>query len=395
MQKNKIISTIFMVLFFAFAINARADEGIMVTAEGMAAIKDNNTAMARDNAVQNALRIAVEQAVGTMIASETAIENYQVLSDSIYTKTQGYIQNYRITSEKSVENLYQVTIQARAATGKLKNDLMALGLLMARKNMPRVMIMVAEQNVGQAHYSYWWHAQYYQSDLSVVENTLMEKLVSKGFNVVDHSVKTKTLKINAPYKVVTLSNTAIKSLGNLFDAEVVIYGKALAKLAGSVMGTSMKSVQADLSLKAVNTDTGQVIASATQHSAAVHISEITAGSNALSLATNEIADSLLSQIIDRWAQDVNQGTLISLIITGVSSNRNLVKFKSVLKNKVRGISGVFQRGLSSGTATLDIQLKGTAQNLGDEISMIDFPGFIIDVTDITANTIKMKMSIQQ
>ncbi len=394
MQKIKMISIVFVVLLFAFTANARADEGIMVTAEGMAAIKNNNTAMARDLAIQNALRIAVEQAVGTMIASETAIENYQVLSDSIYAKTQGYIQNYRITSEKSVDNLYQVIIQARAAKGKLKNDLMALGLLMARKNMPRVMIMVAEQNVGQTHYSYWWHAHSYQADLSVVENTLMEKLVSKGFNVVDHSVKTKTLKINAPYKVVSLSNTAIKTLGNLFDAEVVIYGKALAKTAGSVMGTSMKSVQADLSLRAVNTDTGQVIASATKHSAAVHISEITAGGKALALATNEIADNLLNQIIKRWSQDVNQGALIQIIITGVNSNRNLVKFKSILKNRVRGISGVFQRGLSSGTATLDIQLKGTAQNLADEISMIDFPGFIIDVTDITANSIKMKMSIQ-
>ena len=145
------------------------------------------------------------------------------------------------------------------------------------------MMMVAEQNIGSHHYTYWWnfsagHSDVIagQTDMTVTENILMQKLSEKGFNVVDHSVMSKNTNISNAYKVETLSNDAIKTIGSLYDAEVVIYGKSLAKLAGSVMGTSMKSSQADVSLRAVNTDNGQVIASATNHGAAIHPNESTA-----------------------------------------------------------------------------------------------------------------------
>ncbi len=163
--------------------------------------------------------------------------------------------------------------------------------------------MIAKQNINQIHYSYWWNATLRETDLNIVENTLIEKLTDRGFNIIDHSIKSKTIKISAPYKMVTLSDKDVKNFGNLFAAEVVIYGKALAKTDGSVMGTSMKSAQATLSLKAVNTVTGQVITAATRHSAAVHINEMTAGNKALELAVSEIADSLLNQIIEHWNQD--------------------------------------------------------------------------------------------
>ena len=50
----------------------------------------------RDNAVN--ITAKVEQP-GTMVAAETLVENYQVLKDSVYTKTQGYIKNYTVTGE--------------------------------------------------------------------------------------------------------------------------------------------------------------------------------------------------------------------------------------------------------------------------------------------------------
>ena len=137
------------------------------SAEGVGVIIDDNTAIARDQAIQDALRLVVEQAAGTMVASETLVQNYEVMRDQIYAKSQGYIQRYEVTDESTEGNLYKVTIQAAVAEGNLKNDIMALGLLMARKNMPRVMIMVAEQNVGMHYYSYWWGVKSSTVDLSI------------------------------------------------------------------------------------------------------------------------------------------------------------------------------------------------------------------------------------
>ena len=275
-----------------------------ITAEGIAGIRNHNKALARDQAIQDALRKAVEQAVGTMISSETMVENYQVLSDKIYAKTSGYIQKYNILSEKTETGLYWVTIQATVASDPLKNDLSALGLLLARKNMPRVMFMIAEQNVGIEQYSFWWNSKTRQTDLTVTENSLLKTFVSKGFHIVDHDASRKQIKLSKAYTVETLANNLIQQIGHLYKADIVIYGKALAKYAGTVQNSSMKSAQADISLRAVNTDTGQVIASASNYSAAVHPSEVTAGTRALRQTAESISDDLIQQIITQFSSIV-------------------------------------------------------------------------------------------
>ena len=377
-----------------FAASASADlstASFNASAEGVGVIIDDNTAMARDQAIQDALRLVVEQTAGTMVSSETLVQNYEVLRDQIYSKSQGYIQRYEVTDESVEGNLYKVKIQAAVAEGNLKNDIMALGLLMARKNMPRVMIMVAEQNVGMHYYSYWWGVKAGTADLSIAENVLMEKLTRKGFLIVDHAMTSKTLEIKAPYKIESLDNDAVRSIGNIYDAEIVIYGKALSKLAGSVLGTSMKSAQADVSLRVVDTDTGRVIASATEHAAAVHPNEVTAGADALRIATDAIADRLLQQIVSQWSQDVGGGSLIRMVVSDISSYSRLVKLKEMIQKRVRGVSGLYQRDFNAGTATLDVSVPTTAQKLADELVAIDYGEFTIDVTNITQNSVSLKM----
>lgn len=381
-------------IFFCPALFA-ASESMETTAEGVGVIVDNNTAQAKDQAVQDALRLAVEQAAGIMVASETLVQNYEVLRDQIYSKSQGYIRNFNIVDEKVEGNLYKVTVRASVSEGNLKDDLMALGLLIARKNKPRVMIMVAEQNVGMHYYSFWWGVKAGHADIGITENTLMEKLAQKGFNVVDHAVKAGNVELAKPYRIESLSDKAVQTIGNLFDAEVVIYGRALAKLAGSVMGTSMKSAQADVSLRAVNTDNGQVIAASSYHAAAVHPSEVTAGANALKIATESIADQLVAQISDRWNSDLSSGGLIQMVVSGADSYRHLMAFKEAVQKKVSGVTGVHQRDYAAGVATIDLTATSSTQRLADEIAKLDFDEFSVAILAISQNGIEVRIKAIQ
>ena len=171
---------------------------------------------------------------------------------------------------------------------------------------------------------------------------------------------------------------------------MVIYGKALAKLAGSVMNSSMKSAMADISLRAVNTDNARVIASATNHAAAVHPNEMTAGTNALTAAAESISESLIEQIADQWNQDVSSGELIQLSIEGVVSYNRLVVFKEKIK-QVRGVIGLYQRSYDAGLAILDLKTTKGSQTLADEIAIIDYGDFKVDVTGVSQNRIQLKM----
>ncbi len=64
--------------------------------------------IARDHAIKYALRKVVEKAVGTFISSETVVENYEVLSDRIYSKAEGYVEEYKVLREKKKGDLYSL-----------------------------------------------------------------------------------------------------------------------------------------------------------------------------------------------------------------------------------------------------------------------------------------------
>ncbi|MDY6903231.1 MAG: flagellar assembly protein T N-terminal domain-containing protein [Thermodesulfobacteriota bacterium] len=372
---------------------ARAADLNTVTAEGVSVIQNGNTASARDNAVNDALRKAVEQAVGTMISAETVAENYTVLRDRVYSKTRGYVRSYNVLSEMPEGQLYRVQVSAEVGTAEIENDLSALGLLMAQKNMPRVMIMVAEQNIGQTHYVYWWdRTMTTQTDMTITENTLMQKLAEKGFNVVDHTVAAKHLELSNAYQIVDLSNDAIKKIGDLYNAEVVIYGKAYAKLRGSVMGTSMKSSMANISLRAVNTDTGGVLASGSTHVAAAHPDEMTAGTEALRQVTEKIASDLIDQIVNRWSGEVSGGGMIQVTVSGNVDYSGLVSVKDTIRSQIRGVKSIYQREFNAGQAMLDVEYTGSGHDFADAVTRASFQGMTVRVTGATQNSVALIIS---
>src|SRR5450759_3037136 len=98
------------------------------------------------------------------------------------------------------------------------------------------MMMVAEQNIGHDLYGWWMGTHAGQSDISVVENTFMDMFTEKGFEFIDHQVAAQEIKVTAAYRVQDLSVAQVKTLGAQADAEIVIIGKAVAKLYGEIGG---------------------------------------------------------------------------------------------------------------------------------------------------------------
>jgi len=370
-----------------------AQESKTVTSEGVAVVQGTNMDIARDAAISDAQQKAVEQAIGILIDSQTQVENFQVISDSILSQTKGYIKRYNVVREVKEDNLLRVTISAEVSLGKLGDDLSAIGILMGQMHKPRTMILVAEQNIGQEWHAWWWygsgnvHAS--QSDMAITDNTLMDKFTEKGFEMIDHQAASQDIKVTQAYNVQVLSAQQARTLGNQAHAEVVITGKGLAKLYGNV-GGGLKSVQADISLRAVRTDTGQVLATAVTHAAAVHISEITAGNDALKKAATEAAEQLTTKILAQYSKEVGGTRSVNITVNGLNKTQ-FVKFKDVLRNQVRGIKGLNERSFQNGVAKMSVDSKNSAQIISDELSLKDFGTFSVEVVSSTANQLELKV----
>ncbi|MBI2412282.1 MAG: hypothetical protein HYV24_03635 [Deltaproteobacteria bacterium] len=343
-----------LVILAIFSIpltNSFADEPRERTVEatGIATVSGGDLAVARDAAVADALRKAIEQAVGTLVASDTLVENYQPLRDNVYTKTAGYIRSYTVIREGQSPGLYQATVKAIVAIGNIKDDLGAMGLMQVKAERPRVLFMIAEKNIGRRYYAFWWwgRSEYMGEsiDMSSAEASLKEKFMEKGFNVVDSSAG--TVVIDDAFRVEDLSSERAARIGRDLNAEVVVYGKALATAGPRTPGSNVGSYIADITAQAVRVDDGVVLGSAKGHGVSRHISEVTGGTEALSKAAIDVSDKLIAQIAAKWSGGAQP---VTLKITNINDYKRLSDIKNALKSRVRGVSAIYQRKFEGGTA---------------------------------------------
>lgn len=71
------------------------------------------------NAVQVALRAAVEQVVGTMVVGETKITDNESVRNKIFSGAEGFVDTYRITEEIEIAAGWRVTVIAKVSKKKI------------------------------------------------------------------------------------------------------------------------------------------------------------------------------------------------------------------------------------------------------------------------------------
>src|SRR3954466_7459669 len=81
---------------------AYAEQPEFITKEvtGEAAIIKGDKVKAKDDAKKVALREAVAQVAGVLVTGDTLTRNNQLVSDTIFAKSEGYIHKYDVTAEK-------------------------------------------------------------------------------------------------------------------------------------------------------------------------------------------------------------------------------------------------------------------------------------------------------
>lgn len=92
------------------AMNALGDEGT---------VRAMGEAKTHPNAVQVALRAAVEQVVGTMVVGETKITDNEVVRNKIFSGAEGFVDTYRVTEEVEVSVGWRVTVLAKVSKKKI------------------------------------------------------------------------------------------------------------------------------------------------------------------------------------------------------------------------------------------------------------------------------------
>jgi len=376
----------------AAASGARAADDVQSTeAVGQAPVAGDLLA-ARDHAKDDALRNCVAQVATTVVTAATEADQAQLLSDKIYSHSVGYVRRFQILDDKQDGNTWVTKVRCEVSEAKLDEDLLAFGIAYRRAGMPRVLVLVAEQALHADRATGWWQGGGNTADLRVVENAFMDRMEKSGFTFVDAEVlqgKVKLESIGADPNVAQARELGVKS-----GAELVVIGRAVARPLGEIPidnGTFYSSV-ANVSARAVRTDTGEVVAAAEFTSpAGKGFEQATAGRNALSEAGRMLAREMFTRVGKVWTREQSGAKRLSLTVRGVDDYGRLAAFKNALVRSVRGVKDVQERSMEDGLAELDVALSTTAQAFATDLATRKFQGFAVKVRKVTANAVEVEL----
>ena len=369
------------------------------TAQGQAAVLGGDKPAAREKAIEDALRHAVEMAVGTKVTSTSEVQDFQSKMDQVLTHAQGFVKKYEIVSEGMDGEVVQVTIRAQISNVELDKDLQAMGLLMSRKGMPRTMVLVAEQNIGMAAPAAAWMKDkggqnaLVSADLRIAENTILDQLKNGGFRqLIDPEIATE--KVAQVGGITTEINASqARKLKSLTGAEVILIGQVIATSRGEMgdLGPGWRSCTATISGRAVNTDNGDILSTDETTQNAAQLDDLTCGKEAIKKASKVFSQDMIKKIAARWSQDVSGGNEIHVTVHKVSGFKQATDFRSALTQHVRGVKGVAQRSFAGGTQELDVTLVGSTDQFASEVEAKKLGKFSVKVTGVTANTVDLEL----
>jgi hypothetical protein len=370
---------------------------LVQTAQGQAAMLGGDKPAAREKAIEDALRHAVEMAVGTKVTSTSEVQDFQSKMDQVLMHSQGFVKRYDIVKEGMDGEVVQVTVRAEISNADLDKDLQAMGLLMSRKGMPRTMVLIAEQNIGMAAPAAAWmkggQSALVSADLRIAENTILDQLRSGGFRqLIDPEIATeKAAQVGGI--TTELNASQARKLKSLTGAEVILIGQVIATSRGEMadLGPGWRSCTATISGRAVNTDNGDILATDETTQNALQLDDLTCGKEAIKKASKVFSQDMIKKIGARWSQDLSGGNEIHVTVHKVSGFKQASDFRSALTQHVRGVKGVSQRSFSGGTQELDVTLVGSTDQFAQEVEAKKLGKFSVKVTGVTANTVDLEL----
>jgi hypothetical protein len=124
-----------------------------ILARGLAPIVNNDEKSARQVALRDAYRNAINQGVGTDVGHLFEMRNFKKIVDIVVTRSLGVVKSYTVVFEgrrAGEPPQYEILIEAAVGEGS-KGDLMALALFLQVMDNPKVLLLIHEsESEGQS-----------------------------------------------------------------------------------------------------------------------------------------------------------------------------------------------------------------------------------------------------
>ncbi|HEY9843058.1 MAG TPA: hypothetical protein V6D23_21500 [Candidatus Obscuribacterales bacterium] len=341
-----------------------------VIAEGQAVLGDN-PGRALEEAVAQANRMAVEQAMGVYVVSETLVENMAVVRDTILTKSSGYISGYKILSQSKADGILHVRVEATISVLPLVDQLAKLGLL---RDWTVAVVLVS--NGGE------------RASNEAAKTRLNQMIIDKGFKLADHQALSA---LNQPAILEQIQKgNHMAALPVLRDqgVDVLVVGTTLTRPTedGVIESYGVKTImtQGRLDARVIRVDTGEVLSSKSFQAVAGGSSQDMAESKAIDQAAAKAGEFFVLEIAKLPASAT---ATVQLTVKGLVFNRERA-FRDALQ-QVQGVKKVARSVYRNQVANYEIEFAGKSDDLAEALaSAKSLKPFKFDIQGVTSGTIE-------
>ncbi|MDP8233550.1 MAG: hypothetical protein P9M06_01945 [Candidatus Saelkia tenebricola] len=326
MKKYLLLLTTYYLLLTVFTgcastkhqIKATSPDTEVVEAEGMGPIVEGDILSAKKTSLHDALKNALGLVIGIYVSKEALVSKALLIEDNITSETEGYIEKYDILKEWQEDNFYKTRIKALVRKEDLSEKLRALELEPKKLGNPVVKFSIEEFIDGN------------QSDAQYAEGVLKNKFIEQGFVVSDSGT-----------------------------SDILITGKAESIFNSDSALGGLLSYRASISVKAVKSNSQEVIKTAQATTGGVDITEHAAAQASIINAAKKVGKSLPSTIL----KYLKERSVVQLTVSNVEN----INILDSLNRSIRALIEVRDtrvRNFSNKTAIIDLDLKkGTTDTI--------------------------------
>jgi hypothetical protein len=245
--------------------------------------------------------------------------------------------------------------------------------------------MVAERNVTDADFTFWWGDRRLLSR-TICEGAMAATLQATGFEIVDPPDLNSplSLPVNAP-------EADMVALAKRLGADVLVAGHGTAVAASNTMGGTAKAFEAVVEARAFNVQTGQPMGRTRQESVASSQDEVMGGREALSGAGVSAGNDLARQIMAVWQQEQDRSAVIDVEVEGTGGHiASFVRLRTAISS-LSGVNELKMKTMSPDRADMAVKYQGSARSLADALLLQTFSGFGIDIFEVTSKTIRIRL----
>jgi hypothetical protein len=353
---------------------ALAEDVVVVTVQG--------EGVSKDAARNDALRRALEQGGKQEISSYSQVDNFTLIRDTIYSRADGIISDYKILQEgPGVGGVFYCKIQAKVSKSAVATSWGEVQNVLDQIGRPGVMVLISE------------YVDDVLDDSSILESKIEERLIKSGFDVYAGAQVREIAKRESADAAVEDNVAKMQAIAKDFGTQIFITGSAHANAAGveDLYGAKTAMYNGDAAVKMFYTDTGRLLASESEPAwrggARGHFTaNKQAGKTALANAGAEIVEKVYATCMMQWATQISAGGEIQMEIQGLKVPE-AIKIKKKLA-ATQGIDKVHYN-YTKGIAKYRIVGKMTAESFTEMLIEPEWEA-LIEIVDVKLNRIQAK-----